>query len=258
MRRLSFIVFFLCVVLAAQVGSVFAQEVSLGTAILVKINEKGVVDGDIVRSEKGGGYTRARVPYEPFLFGVVSTKPALYLYDKADQDNGLPVITTGKAYVRVNTEKGDIKRGDAITSSNTPGIGMKAEDNGYIVGIAEESYSEKDPKKVGKILVAVDPRFAQINSNLIATLFSLPRLSFSATILSPLNSLRYLVAGVIAAASFYLGFRFFGHVSTSGVEAIGRNPLARRSILISVFVNAFLTLCVILIGFGVAYLILAL
>jgi hypothetical protein len=251
-----FLIIFLAIFLGFLTPAVFAQEVSLGTATLVEMSEKPV-DGDIVSSQKGGGFILSKTPYEPFLFGVVSMRPALYLYDKAVK-NGVPVINNGKAFVRVTTEKGVINRGDPITSSTTPGVGIKATDNGYIVGTAEEEYKERDPKKVGKILVAVDPRFAQINTNLLATLFSLPRLSFSATILTPLNSLRYLVAGIIAAASFYLGFRFFGHVSVSGVEAIGRNPLARRSILVSVFVNAFLTVCVILIGFGVAYLILAL
>lgn len=234
-----------------------AQDVSLGTATMVQMTDKGAGDGDIVSTQNGGGYKRSAILYDPFMFGVVTLNPAVYLYDKSLND-GLPVINSGKAYVRVSSLNGDIKRGDSLTSSIVPGVAVKATDNGYILGTAEEPYVSSDKKKVSKILVTVDPHFAQINNNLAKLLFSVPQLGFSAAILSPITALRYLLAALIAAASFFLGFRFFGHASTKGVEAIGRNPLARQMILVSVGVNAALTVGVMLFGFVVAYIILAL
>jgi F0F1-type ATP synthase membrane subunit c/vacuolar-type H+-ATPase subunit K len=236
--------------------SINAQDVSLGIAIVVPFNDKDVQDGDIVSSDRKGAYIRSRFSYDPFIFGVVSIKPALYLYDKATTE-GFPVINSGKAYVRVSTEKGDIKRGDQITSSTNPGVGIKATENGYIIGTAEEDYSAKDPKQIGKILVVIYPHFAQTTSNLAATLLTFPRLSFTEALQSPSTALRYLLAALITAATLLLGFRFFGNVSTKGLEALGRNPLAKRSILLGIAINSVLIIGVMIFGLAVAYLILA-
>lgn len=235
--------------------SISAQDVSLGTAILVQVNE-AVQDGDIVSTGKGGGYIRSNFAYDPFIFGIVSLKPALLLYDRGDK-TGVPVISAGKAYVRVSTAKGAIKPGDQITSSTTPGVGVKAVENGYVIGTAAEEYSAKDPKQIGKILVNIDPHFAQTTSNLAATLFTLPRLSFAEALRSPSTALRYILAGLITVGTILLGFRFFAYVSTKGMEALGRNPLAKRSIFIGIAVNSILIIGIMLFGLAVAYLILA-
>ena len=91
-----------------------AQDISLGTAIPVIVSDKNVQDGDLI-STKEKGYVLAKTPYDPLLFGVVTLEPAIYLYDKLSEDE-VPVIMNGKAYVRVTSENGQIKRGDAITS----------------------------------------------------------------------------------------------------------------------------------------------
>src|SRR6266403_2915043 len=93
------------------VKTVFA-DISLGTALPIEISEK-VQDGDIVSSKEGGGYALSNIDNTPFMYGVVTLEPAFYLYDRAAK-NQIPVITTGKAYVRVSIEKGAIKRGDGI------------------------------------------------------------------------------------------------------------------------------------------------
>jgi F0F1-type ATP synthase membrane subunit c/vacuolar-type H+-ATPase subunit K len=257
MRKLFITLFVLSVLFSCLTMKAEAQQVSLGTAIFVQIEEQGIVDGDILTSQESGKYLRANLPYDPFLFGVVATSPAMVLYDKAEP-NGVPVISLGRAYVRVSTEKGDIKPGDPITSSTTPGVGVKATDNGYVIGIAEEGFTSEDPQAVDRILVAVDARFAQINSNLFSTLFAFPRQGFSAPMFSPVNTLRYIIALLIAAASMYGGFRFFGFASIKGVEAIGRNPLAKKTIVFTVILNAFLTVTVMFFGFLIAYLVLVL
>lgn len=233
----------------ANAQEVDLDEISLGSAIPVQIIEKGFRDGDIITLAEGGGYMLAKSISDPLMFGVVSLEPALYLYDK-NAKGDTPAIAFGKAYVRVSTEMGEIKKGDPITSSSNPGVGVKATNNGFILGTAIEEYKSSDPKQVGKILVAINPRFGQFNSNILSTLFSAPNLSLSAT---PLNALRYLVAGIIVIVSFYIGFRFFGRASLKGVEAMGRNPLAKKSIILVVVVNAFLTFGVMLIGLTIAY-----
>jgi F0F1-type ATP synthase membrane subunit c/vacuolar-type H+-ATPase subunit K len=256
MKKLPIVIIFLMIFYLAFISKIQAQDISLGTAIVVQIDDDGVADGDIISSKEGGGYSRSKLLYDPFMFGVVSLNPAVVLYDKGITD-GFPIISSGKAYVRVSTEKGEIKRGDLITSSENPGVGVKANENGYVIGTAEEAYSSGNKEQVGKILVTIDPRFAQTSSNLAATLLTFPRISLAEALRSPSTALRYLLAGLITVGTLLVGFRFFSRVSSRGLEALGRNPLAKRSIMIGIVINSVLVLSVMMFGLAVAYLILA-
>jgi F0F1-type ATP synthase membrane subunit c/vacuolar-type H+-ATPase subunit K len=91
-------------------------------------------------------------------------------------------------------------------------------------------------------------------SNLMSAL----RQGLSAPLFEPLDSLRYLLAALILLLSFVMGFAYFGRVSKTGIEAIGRNPLASRMIQLSIIMHIMITIVIVLIGFGMAYLILIL
>jgi len=84
------------------------------------------------------------------------------------------------------------------------------------------------------------------------------REGMSAPIFEPLDSLRYLLAALILLLSFVLGFAYFGRVSRTGIEAIGRNPMASRMIQISILMHILITTVIIILGFGMAYIILIL
>lgn len=238
-------------------GKVIAVDtLSLGTAINISVNEKGIKDGDIIVTSPDG-YKRSANAYDPLLFGVVSNNPALYLEDTTVQ-HSVTVVTSGKARVRVSTINGPIHKGDYITSSKEPGVGQKALDNGYILGATDEEYTAKDPKKIGYVLVTLNPHFMQLTNNISANIINGLRLGMSAALLTPLGALRYFISGFIALISFYLGFRFFGHASRIGVEAIGRNPLATRAILFGVVLNVTITIAIMFFGVALAYIILVL
>ena len=234
----------------------FADDLSNGTALGIGINEKNIQNGDIISSTKQG-YKRTVSPYDPQIFGVVSVKPAVYLSD-ATANNATPVLSLGEAQVRVSSTNGPIRRGDFVTSSKIPGVGQKAVDNGFVVGTAEEDYTNSDPKKVGLILVTLQPHFAQLSSNLTRNLFSAASIGFNAALQTPSGVLRYMIAGIISVLSFFFGFRFFARASNRGVEAIGRNPLAKQAILLSVFINSAITISIMLLGVAISYLILVL
>ena len=235
---------------------VFAQDIGNGTAVGISIAEKNIKTGEIIASTSKG-YKRSTAPYDPYLFGVINLEPALYLADDA-RPNDTPVITSGKVGVLVSTINGPIKKDDFITSSSIPGIGQKATENGTVLGTAEEGYAEKDPKRYGLVQVALNPHFAQVSSNVTHNIFRAAQLGATAALQTPLGALRYLVAGVIVLLSFFFGFRFFGRVSGSGVEAMGRNPLASKSIMLSVMINTLITIFIMLFGVAISYLILVL
>jgi hypothetical protein len=194
--------------LLSQGLPVYAQESSLATATSVVVAEKGLKDGDIITSTKNG-YKRSTIPYDPVLFGVVSLNPAIYLQDLA-LPNATPIVNLGKANVRVSTISGPIKtRRFHSLLLQLPASEKKFWTTATCIGTAEDEYDEKDPKKIGTILVTLNPHFAQVNSNITKNVFSAFRLGITAAILSPLGALRYIVAAFIAIISFYLGFRFF-------------------------------------------------
>jgi F0F1-type ATP synthase membrane subunit c/vacuolar-type H+-ATPase subunit K len=51
---------------------------------------------------------------------------------------------------------------------------------------------------------------------------------------------------------------YFGKASRAGIEAVGRNPLAKRVIQLTVVMNIVLTIVIVLVGLAIAYLILIL
>jgi hypothetical protein len=71
--------------------------------------------------------------------GVVSTDPAMVM---AKERDGVPVAMTGTAPVKVTMENGNIKPGDKLTSSSTPGKAMKCNEidkcTGALIGKALE------------------------------------------------------------------------------------------------------------------------
>ena len=246
-----------CVILAIFFIAVpvHAQDLSNGTAIGLPIKDK-VQDGDIISSTTQG-YKLTASPYDSQIFGVVSLKPAVYFKD-ATAKNDTPVISSGEVMVRVSSRNGNIQAGDFITSSTAPGIGEKATDNGYVLGRAVQSYTSSNPQATGLILVTMQPHFAQITNNITHNIFTSFTFGLNEAVNSPLGAIRYFVAGVITLLSFYLGFRFFGRASNRGVEAIGRNPLAKQAILLSVFVNTIITIVIMFFGVAISYLILVL
>lgn len=230
---------------------------SLGVAISIPIVGKDIKDGMIVSSTEKG-YKPSAITYDPATYGVVTLNPATQIQEVSDDSSIKPVITFGKAYILVSTVNGTIKANDFIATSQTPGVGQKATINGNVVGVALEDYTESNPKKVGKILIIVDPKyngsFIALRTNLIQTL----RGAAGGVGVSPLTSLRYVIAALVVLVSFVLGFIYFGKVARSGVEAMGRNPLAGHMIQLGIVLNLVLTVTIVGIGLGIAYLILAL
>lgn len=257
-KRISIFILFL--IFSLMTAAAFTKKASAetpmaeGIAIDLEIAGKSIPEGSII-SLNEGKYMLSSMPYDSSVFGVVTDNPAVSFRDVATARKR-PVITMGKALVRVSTINGMIKRGDLITTSVIAGVGQKATENGYVIGIAQADYTQKDPHKIGTIYVTLHLNFGLISmsfrENLMASLRQGARAPFS----TPLNAFRYALAGLIAILSFASGFWFFGRVSTRGIEAIGRNPLARRFIILSVFLNVLIAISVLGFGVALAYLIL--
>jgi len=236
---------------------VFALEISSGVAVTVPVIDENIADGNIICSSEGG-YSLCRTAYSPKMYGVISLAPAVLLESSSSSINAKPVMTAGKAYVLVTTVTGPIKKGDFVTSSETAGVGQKALKSGYVLGTALEDYEESDPTKTGRILVSISIKPAILSTRAGTNLIQMIKEGVDAAFLSPLSALRYVVAAIVVVSSVILGLVFFGKVARSGVEAVGRNPLAGKTIQASVLFNVFLTILIMGAGLFIAYLVLIL
>lgn len=203
-------------------------------------------------------YKACNTAFDSGMYGVVTATPAAALAPDVLEDKTKLVVSKGKTAVRVSTLNGKIAAGDLITSSPTAGVGQRANQNGYVLGVALEPFDADDPTAVGTIVTSINvsqtTSFTDTRNNLLYVL----KQALASPTLTPLASLRYVLAFSIALIAFVLGFIYFGRVTKAGVEAIGRNPLAGRMIEATVVFHILLTIAIVLVGLGIAYLILIL
>lgn len=242
-------------VINAMPQRVHAQ-VSSGIATYLQINDTNLKEGDLIKLTPSG-YKKTTSPYESSLYGVITDNPSVS-FENTSLSNAKPVISSGKVYVNVTAHNGPIKKGDVLTSSTIPGYAQKASENGYVIGTAAEEFNASKSSDTGKILVVLNITYNSSVAPRTNNIFKLFSVAADAPYLSPLNTLRYVFAGIMVILSFIIAVYFFGRVSTKGVEAIGRNPLASKMIMLSVIVNLLLAGIVIALGVGVGYIILVL
>ncbi len=237
------------------VGSVRAQEPLQGVAISLPVSGTNVADGSII-CFVGTGYGLCSKEYDTQVFGVINDNPAVAF--EATAAGIRLVVREGNVRVRVSSKNGNIAEGDSVTTSTVEGVGEKAVKNGYVIGTAMESYTNTDAAAVGTVLVTLNIHPVSTLSDERTNLLDVFRQGLQAPVLGPLAALRYILAFLMVIISFVLGFLYFGRVAKAGVEALGRNPLAGRAIQLSVLFNVAITIVIVGIGLGVAYLILAL
>jgi hypothetical protein len=237
-------------------ASIYAQNTSSGTAFSIPIADKNAKDGSIIISTPKG-FALSSTAYDTNMYGVLTENPSVYLENTTDPKLK-PVITSGRVFVLVSSINGNIKKNDFITTSTIAGVGQKATRNGMILGTALEDYSNSNQKITAKILVAVNPHFNASFADTKTNVLEVLRNASDPTTLTQLTSLRYVVAAGVVLVSFGVGFVFFGRVTSSGVEALGRNPLASRTIQLSLVFNLILMIVIILVGLGIGYMILIL
>lgn len=113
--------------------------------------------GDIV-SWSENGVTKSTEYEDSLVVGVYSDSYGHILggEELADMEENIkkyvPIGLCGRVYVKVT---GEVKRGDLITASDIPGVGIKSVNRipGTIIGKALESYDGKDGIKKIKIMV---------------------------------------------------------------------------------------------------------
>lgn len=248
------------------------QPPQFNIAHTLTIKDTEAVDGDIMSlTEENETLVRSKVANDEKMYGVLIATPVM-VYRTRDT---LPVARSGEVYCNVSTLGDPIKVGDYITSSSIPGTGMKAPDlTGYMVGIALESFDGKTGTPItaegktvqsGKIKIAVgigpaSPVQIKAAGGIMGTLRQLATaLLYNIRTSKQFERIiRYIIAALVAIITILVNFRTFGRNITKGIEAIGRNPLAKVSIQSMIIVNVILIAIVSMGGIVLALAILSL
>jgi len=226
-----------------------AQESPISLGKNLEVEDKDAKVGDIL-AHTPEGIKRATIPYDENLIGVVSENPILVFGQETTST--LSVIFLGQAKVRVSNVNGEIKKGDYITSSNIPGVGQKATQSGFVVGKSLEDFNEKE----GMILAEINIGYANISPSKISFADLLYQILKQFQIGAKENFpevLKYLFAIFLAGGSFFTGFFSFVRTLQKGVEAMGRNPLAKSSIRTTMIINLLGILILTAAGLVVAF-----
>lgn len=228
-------------------------------------------DGDIV-SYTPEGIALSSSEYDDKMFGVIETTP-LVAYRRQD-NTGLPILRSGTTSVNVTTANGPIRTGDFITTSTVPGKGQKSVASGYIIGVALADFGEQDGEevevslpqggtrqvRVGSINVAIKIEYAELNTarNSNRLLDALNSALFR-NVQNPeqfVNVIRYILAGLAVLISFLIGFFTLARTIPKGIEALGRNPLARTTIQFGIILNIIFTVAIAAVGIVAAIILL--
>lgn len=254
------------VVMAINVGLVYGQ--GFNVASTYPIGTADAVSGDILVNGKSEGFVTSSVAYDSGVFGILQDDPIMVLRQASAGATLRPVIAIGDTVVNVNDYNGEIKKGDYVTTSPQKGKGMKAEGSGYVVGIALEDakYGNQtisiDNKQIrnGTVVVTVKPEYAELTTarNYNSLLTKLNDALFK-QIQNPERFtliIRYLLAGLVGLIAFTVGFLAVTRSISNATEAIGRNPLARNSILASLGIQIAVAVIGAVVAVGIVILIL--
>ncbi|HEX6553921.1 MAG TPA: hypothetical protein VF026_14230 [Ktedonobacteraceae bacterium] len=131
-------------------GADFAEEFDILEAMDVE-------PGTVMVFDQEGTLQPSQQAYDKRVAGVISGagtyKPGIVLDKQQSSENRMPVALVGKVYCKVDASYRPIEVGDLLTTSDTPGHAMKAEDPfkafGSVIGKALR------PLKAGQALLPI-------------------------------------------------------------------------------------------------------
>lgn len=241
-------------------------------ALTPEYAKQKIQNGDVLSFDaKNGKIILTTKGYDDQMYGIAVVDPIIVYRTR----ESTPAAKTGTAMVNVTTLNGAIEIGDYLTSSPIPGKAQLAGAvQGYVLGVSLEKFDGKGGKdikyegktyKSGQVLVSIGigPASAvklRPGGGLFGTLrYLLHSFILNLQFGQELEGwIRYLLAAIIALASIIVSFRYFGKNVSKGIEAIGRNPLAKVQIQTMITVNIVLIALVCLGGLIISLAILTL
>lgn len=208
------------------------------------------------------------------MFGVAVSPTDAPITVTGDTGTQVYVATSGQYNVLVSTQNGTIHAGDYISISALNGIGMKATDTDAVIlgraaaeltnpTVIQRDVPVKTSAGTQKVTIGVVPVSIAIagNPNTGHGTGNLPgflEIASQGIADKPVPAARvyfalaaFLIAAFISATVIYSGIR-------GGIMSIGRNPLAKHSILSGLYQAVFSGVAVFILGLFAVYLLLRL
>lgn len=214
---------------------------------------------------------------EDRMFGVVvaANDAALSLTSDITQRQ-VYVATYGKYQVLVSTQNGPINPGDFVSVSTIDGIGMKADrDAAMVIGKVLSGFDGKsnvlgtsgllDGNKsdaevsLGRVTIQVQVQPNPLQSTALPTAFNnfLSHVGYSLSNKKVSLARMYLALLLLLITTFVSAVLLFSGVKSS-ISAIGRNPLAKKSIYRGLLQVVISSLILFVVGIFATYLLLKL
>lgn len=246
--QIVFILLFYALPFTLYANSTFAQTNSLDASYSYQVTDPEAKDGDIlIYTDKG--LIRSDTSFSTAMFGIMQSEPLVVV--QLNPEDTQAVIKSGIATVNVTTLNGAIEKGDYITSSTDTGKGQKADKSGYMLGIAMADFSDSAP---GQIPVSLNIQYVDLYSMISPSankfLKSMDNILLAST-QDPeqfTRLVRYLAAALIMLGAFVISLFTFTKASANSIEAIGRNPLAKKVIFMSLIINMIVVIGVLIAG----------
>lgn len=257
----------LCVL---SVSTVFGQDVTRGY-----LTDKVLQNGMIVMIDPNDTSKVEALPADKItdMLGViVSAGDSAVSVSTVGESKQVFVATYGRYNVLVSNQNGPVQQGDFITISAVSGIGMKADSGqSIIIGKAAEGFDGQSGVE-GRmtintsdgqrdvtfrripvdVAVARNPSYAP-NDHGVPTFLAKAAKYVTDNPVSPFRL--YAALAVMVLSIFIAGGLLFAGVRSSMI-AIGRNPLAKKSIIRGLFQVIIVSIIVFLIGLIAVYLLL--
>jgi len=208
------------------------------------------------------------------MLGVVvsATAAPVTLSSTSTSAQQVYVVNSGRYNVLVSNQNGAISSGDYLSVSSLDGVAMRADNSqAKVVGRAATSFDgvhnvsatttvKTDDGKSVKVALGSIPVAISITSNPLATVGGAKVPGFlqnAAQVVTDrqvsaarlyLGALVFVLSTIVAASLLFSGVR-------SSMVAVGRNPLARRSITRSLIQVILTSLIIFVIGLFAVYLI---
>lgn len=251
-------------------GNVAAQNVTQGYG-----SDSALQNGLIVRLKPGDATKVVPVKQSDAgeTLGVVVSSTTAPLSISNPAASQTYVATFGKYEVLVSDQNGNIKVGDYIAISSVDGVGMKAaDDQAVVLGKALGGFNTKDADSTMNVTdttgnkrtialkrIAVDISVAHNPNYSGDVVAGVPHvLSRAAQLVTkkPVTALRiYACLGVLGLSLLVAGMIIYSGVRT-GMTAVGRNPLAKSSIVRNMVAISLMAIIIVLIGVIAVYLLL--
>lgn len=201
------------------------------------------------------------------LLGVVIHDGGSLLSVNNGHENQVQIATSGTVQVLVSDINGQIARGDHITASPIPGVGMKATGNVRVLGIAQgdinnsakQTYKDKGGSEhsvvIGDtpVLVNVAYYFKEPEKTVVPSAFQSVANALAG---KKVGTLPILISAAIFIVMLIVVASIIYSMIHSSIISVGRNPMSQSAIYRNLIQLSTLVLAILSVGFGSIYMVL--